>query len=56
MIQLLEKNYRVFCATSEPPVEIPEDFDARAFVLQVLAESGFAEQRARMMSVDDFLV
>jgi len=34
---------------------IPEDFDMSALLDQVLAESGYADQRASKMDVDDFL-
>ena len=52
---MIEKNYRLLCAISNPPVAVPDDYDIKALVLGVLEGTGFAEKRARHMSIDDFL-
>ena len=55
VLDLLEKNYRIFCSTSEPPVEIPADFSIKEHVVGVLEKNGFADMRAKQMDLDDFL-
>ena len=55
VLQMLEKNYRIFCATTMPPIEVPSDFRIKDHVLEVLEENGFAEKRSRTLDIDDFL-
>lgn len=66
---MIETNYRVLCASSDPPVvkayefcnvsqreqEVPEDLDIKTLVMGILDDNGFAEKRARTLDVDDFL-
>jgi 18S rRNA (adenine1779-N6/adenine1780-N6)-dimethyltransferase len=53
VLEILEKNYRTYCSVNNQ--EIPNDFSIKAHVESALQESGFAEKRARVMSIDDFL-
>lgn len=52
VIELLEKNYRIYCSTMNIPVAIT---DMKAKILSILDESGFMERRSRTMTIDDFL-
>ncbi|XP_054278151.1 probable dimethyladenosine transferase [Macrosteles quadrilineatus] len=54
VLTTLEKNYKAHCSLSNQ--EIAADFDIKQYVDDILAESGFAEKRARTMDVDDFLM
>ncbi|KAI6242804.1 RRNA adenine N(6)-methyltransferase [Aphelenchoides fujianensis] len=47
VLELLEKNYRTSC---------PRTFNIKEYMEGVLTASGFAEKRARMLSVDDLLL
>ncbi|SCZ94669.1 BZ3500_MvSof-1268-A1-R1_Chr12-3g04034 [Microbotryum saponariae] len=51
--EMLENNYKAWCAENEQMIE--DDFNISTLLAQVLEESGFAEQRAAKMDVDDFL-
>ncbi|XP_043919756.1 probable dimethyladenosine transferase isoform X2 [Protopterus annectens] len=51
--QLLEKNYRIHCSLHNIP--IPEDFNISEKIMKVLQDSGFSENRARSMDIDDFM-
>jgi len=51
--EMLEKNYKTWCSLQNKPV--PEGFNVREVVDQVLAKGGFSEKRARHMDMDDFL-
>lgn len=53
VLEMLEKNYKTYCSVMGR--DVPMDFDVKAQVEAVLMESGFAEQRAAKMDVDDFL-
>eukprot|EP00035_Acanthoeca_spectabilis_P005056 m.109666 g.109666 ORF g.109666 m.109666 type:complete len:315 (-) comp12852_c0_seq4:1417-2361(-) len=55
VLDLLEKNYRIVCSTSEPPIEVPDGFDIKEHVMAVLTANDFAERRAKSMDLDDFL-
>ncbi|KAJ2062235.1 Dimethyladenosine transferase [Coemansia sp. S146] len=52
-MQMLESNYKTFCASNEVMME--EGFDIKQKVLGVLDKLGFAETRASKMDIDDFL-
>ncbi|KAJ1996669.1 Dimethyladenosine transferase, partial [Coemansia thaxteri] len=52
-MQMLESNYRTFCASNEMMME--EGFDIKQKVLGVLDRLDFAETRASKMDIDDFL-
>ncbi|KAJ7089897.1 rRNA adenine dimethylase [Mycena belliarum] len=52
VMQMLEKNWRVLCSINETPVE-ECNFNERIYT--ILENSGYSEQRASKMSVDDFL-
>ncbi|KAJ2089633.1 Dimethyladenosine transferase, partial [Coemansia sp. S100] len=52
-MQMLESNYKTFCASNEVMME--EGFDIKQRVLGVLDKLGFAETRASKMDIDDFL-
>ncbi|KAJ2813376.1 Dimethyladenosine transferase [Coemansia sp. 'formosensis'] len=52
-MQMLESNYKTFCASNEVMME--EGFDIKQRVLSVLDKLGFAETRASKMDIDDFL-
>jgi len=53
VLEMLESNWRTWC--SERNQIIPDDLDMKAMVEEVLGETGFREQRAAKMSVDDLL-
>ncbi|KAF9791924.1 S-adenosyl-L-methionine-dependent methyltransferase [Thelephora terrestris] len=53
VLEMLESNWRTWC--SERDKVIPEDANVKAMVEEVLEETGFKEQRAAKMSVDDLL-
>jgi len=52
-MEMLESNWRTWC--SEKDQAIPDNVDIKAMVEGVLEETGFKEQRAAKMSVDDLL-
>ncbi|KAJ2448163.1 Dimethyladenosine transferase [Coemansia sp. RSA 2424] len=52
-MQMLESNYKTFCASNEVMME--EGFDIKQKVLGVLDKLGFSETRAAKMDIDDFL-
>ncbi|EIW71288.1 hypothetical protein TREMEDRAFT_67675 [Tremella mesenterica DSM 1558] len=51
--EMLEKNYRTWCAENEKKVE--SDLDMKEMIEKVLQGSGFADNRAAKMDVDDLL-
>ncbi|CAD6186574.1 unnamed protein product [Caenorhabditis auriculariae] len=51
--ELIEKNYRKVCSFKNKPV--PATFNCKAAIEKVLSEAGYAEKRARSMTVEDFL-
>ena len=50
---LLEKNYKTFCATKNQTV--PEDLKFKQFVEGILVDVKLADKRARTLDLDDFL-
>nr|CAG4651962.1 EOG090X08Z3 [Triops cancriformis] len=50
---MLEKNYRVHCSLHD--IEIPENFQMKDKVEEILVSAGFDKTRARMMDMDDFI-
>ncbi|KAJ1960919.1 Dimethyladenosine transferase [Dipsacomyces acuminosporus] len=52
-MQMLESNYKTFCAANDMMLE--DDFDIKKKVIGVLEKLSFAETRASKMDVDDFL-
>ncbi|KAJ1935067.1 Dimethyladenosine transferase [Linderina pennispora] len=52
-MEMLEKNYKTYCATNDMMIE--DDFDIKGKVLGVLASAGFTETRAAKMDIDDFM-
>lgn len=53
VLDMLERNWRTWCAEKERPIEDGIKFSA--LVERVLAESGYADSRAAQMDVDDLL-
>lgn len=51
--QTLGKNYKTWCSLNEK--KIPEDFDIKTKVEEILTEGDFDKKRARHMDQDDFL-
>ncbi|WVQ83363.1 dimethyladenosine transferase [Cryptococcus sp. DSM 104549] len=51
--EMLEKNYRTWCAETGAIIE--DDFDIRAKIDSILVDTGFADNRAAKMDVDDLL-
>ncbi|KAK8847369.1 dimethyladenosine transferase [Kwoniella newhampshirensis] len=51
--EMLEKNYRTWCA--EQGVIIEDGFDIRKKIDEILEESGYSDNRAAKMDVDDLL-
>ncbi|KAF4522196.1 hypothetical protein B566_EDAN007346 [Ephemera danica] len=53
ILATLIKNYRVYC--SQNNIQIPEDFDMKHKVDEILQQENFADKRARTMDIDDFM-
>jgi len=53
VLLLMEKNYKIKCSVRNETV--PEDFDIRTKVDEVLDSIEFKEKRARKMDIDDFM-
>jgi len=53
ILDMLEKNYRTVCSVMN--LKPPENFSIREHVEGILRASGFAEKRARTMTVEEFL-
>jgi len=53
IIDMLEKNYKTYCATQE--LKVPEDMDFKKYVEDILIECKLADKRARTLDLDDFL-
>lgn len=53
VLQMLEKNYRTAAALKNEPV--PENFDIKAVVLEVLAQIDMSQKRSAKLAIDDFL-
>jgi len=53
IIEMLEKNYKTFCALHNKSV--PMDFDMKAKIVNVLTENEFDQYRSSKMEIDDFL-
>ncbi|KAJ6669900.1 hypothetical protein lerEdw1_000449 [Lerista edwardsae] len=51
--RLLEQNYRIHC--SQNNLEIPESFNIGNFVQGILKDTGYSDNRARVMDIDDFI-
>lgn len=51
--EMLDKNYRIHCSVRN--VTIPDAFDIKAKVQDILVNGNFDKKRARTMDVDDFL-
>ncbi|KDE02818.1 dimethyladenosine transferase [Microbotryum lychnidis-dioicae p1A1 Lamole] len=51
--EMLESNHKAWCAENDQMIE--DGFKISTLLAKVLEESGFAEQRAAKMDVDDFL-
>lgn len=52
-LQMLENNYKTYCASNEMMIE--EDFNMKEKVLSVLEQLQLGEMRAAKMDIDDFL-
>eukprot|EP00762_Andalucia_godoyi_P005801 ANDGO_06966.mRNA.1 putative dimethyladenosine transferase len=56
VIEMLETNYRTFCAASSTPCSASsEELDMKTKVIGLLEEHGFAEKRSSKMDQDDFM-
>merc|ERR1739844_768976 len=53
VLLMLEKNYKIQCSLKNE--SIPDDFNMKEKVEEVLASIGFKEKRARVMDIDDFM-
>ncbi|KAL6736144.1 hypothetical protein Aduo_006530 [Ancylostoma duodenale] len=51
--ELIEKNYQKLCSLLNKPV--PKDLDIKKLTEDTLTEAGFADKRARTMSIEQFL-
>ncbi|EPB76700.1 dimethyladenosine transferase [Ancylostoma ceylanicum] len=51
--ELIEKNYQKLCSLLNKPV--PKDLDVKKLIEDTLTEAGFADKRARTMSIEQFL-
>lgn len=53
VIELIEKNYRRVCSLLNKP--LPKDLDVKKLVEDTLTDAGFADKRARTMTIEQFL-
>ncbi|XP_017041866.1 probable dimethyladenosine transferase [Drosophila ficusphila] len=53
VLEMLEKNYKLFRSLRNEPVE--DDFNMQDKVIGILEEQGMASKRARTMDIDDFM-
>ncbi|CAD5211628.1 unnamed protein product [Bursaphelenchus okinawaensis] len=53
VIELIDKNYRTYCSLKN--IEIDPSFNAKDHIENILRTNGYAEKRARVMAIDDFL-
>ncbi|KAG2365528.1 rRNA adenine dimethylase [Suillus spraguei] len=53
VIEMLEQNWRTWCSTQNKMID--EDTNMKAKVEEVLSSSGYSEQRAAKMTLDDLL-
>jgi len=53
VIDLHTKNYQIYCSLNE--VMVPEDFDIKKKIEEILVECNFSLTRSRTMSNDQFL-
>merc|ERR1719251_699247 len=53
VLLLMEKNYKIHCSKNNTIV--PEDFNIKTQVEEVLSSIDFREKRARTMDIDDFM-
>jgi len=53
VLLLMEKNYKIHCSKNNTIV--PEDFNIKTLVEEVLSSIEFKEKRARTMDIDDFM-
>lgn len=53
VIEMLEQNWRTWCSTQNKMIE--DDISMKAKVEEVLSSSGYSEQRAAKMTLDDLL-
>ncbi|KAG8772199.1 Dimethyladenosine transferase [Ceratobasidium sp. 428] len=52
-MELLERNFRTWCA--EKQQTIPDEFNIKKEVESILQNTGFRENRAAKMDIDDLL-
>lgn len=53
VMDMIEKNYKVLCSMQDRI--IPDEFDVKTLIMQVLESVEMAEKRASKMDLDDFL-
>jgi len=53
VLEMLKHNYEVHCSVNN--IELPQDFDVKSKIEQILKDSQFDDKRARTMDIDDFL-
>jgi 18S rRNA (adenine1779-N6/adenine1780-N6)-dimethyltransferase len=53
VMDMIEANYKTLCAQRDQIV--PDEFDVKTLIMDVLTKVGMAETRAAKMDVDDFL-
>ncbi|KAJ1347218.1 hypothetical protein KIN20_002226 [Parelaphostrongylus tenuis] len=53
VIELIEKNYRRVCSLLNKPLQ--KDLDVKKLVEETLTDAGFADKRARTMTIEQFL-
>ncbi|VDL70127.1 unnamed protein product [Nippostrongylus brasiliensis] len=51
--ELIEKNYQKVCSLLNKPIS--KNFDVKQLIEKTLVEAGFADKRARSMSIEEFL-
>ena len=52
-MDMLDKNYRVYCSLND--IVLDDQFDIKSKVHDLVTASGYADKRARVMAIDDFL-
>ncbi|CAK9817350.1 Probable dimethyladenosine transferase [Anthophora quadrimaculata] len=53
VLTMLEKNYKLHCSLNDKPV--PEEFDIKKMINNILQNAGAENKRARTMDIDDFI-
>lgn len=51
--EMLKRNYEIHCSVNN--IKVPDDWNVKDEIEEILKESNFVDKRARSMDIDDFL-